>query len=74
MTTKAKYQHLEKRPDKRSRELFARGTGIRDGEQYQIDNGGDLLMYYDAYERCKNILKKFEQRLRIYSTKKTDRS
>ena len=29
MTTKAKYQHLEKRPDKRSRELFVRGTGIR---------------------------------------------
>ena len=29
MNTKAEYQHLEKRPDKRSRELFIRGTGIR---------------------------------------------
>jgi uncharacterized protein (DUF433 family) len=29
MATKAKYQHLEKRPDKRSQELFVRGTGIR---------------------------------------------
>jgi uncharacterized protein (DUF433 family) len=29
MTTKIKYQHLEKRPDKRSQELFVRGTGIR---------------------------------------------
>jgi hypothetical protein len=33
--------------------------GIRDGEQYQIDNGGDLLMYYDDYKRCKKIIKKF---------------
>ena len=29
MNTKAEYQHLEKRPDQRSRELFIRGTGIR---------------------------------------------
>lgn len=29
MTTKASYQHLERRPDKRSQELFVRGTGIR---------------------------------------------
>lgn len=29
MTTAGKYQHLEKRPDKRSEELFVRGTGIR---------------------------------------------
>jgi hypothetical protein len=32
---------------------------IRDGEAYQIDNCGDLLMYRDAYTRCKNILRKF---------------
>lgn len=29
MKTKAKYRHLERRPDKRSQELFVRGTGIR---------------------------------------------
>lgn len=29
MTTKTKYQHLEKRSDKRSQELFVHGTGIR---------------------------------------------
>jgi len=33
--------------------------GIRDGEAYQIGNGGELLMYYDAYKKCKHILKKF---------------
>lgn len=33
--------------------------GVRDGEAYQIDNCGDLLMYRDAYRRCKHILKKF---------------
>jgi hypothetical protein len=33
--------------------------GIRDGEEYQIDNGGDLIMSYTAYKKCKNILKKF---------------
>ena len=33
--------------------------GLRDGEAYQIDNCGDLLMYRDAYRRCKHILKKF---------------
>jgi hypothetical protein len=32
--------------------------GIREGEAYQIDNAGDLLMYYYAYKKCKNILKK----------------
>ena len=32
---------------------------IRDGEAYQIDNCGDLLMYRDAYRRCKHILEKF---------------
>lgn len=32
---------------------------IRDGEAYQIDNCGDLLMYRDAYRRCKHILRKF---------------
>ena len=34
-------------------------VGIRDGEEYQIDNGGNLLMYRDAYKRCKRILEKF---------------
>ena len=34
--------------------------GIADGEAYQIDNAGDLLMYRYAYEKCKNMLKKFE--------------
>lgn len=29
MSTKAEYQYLEKRPDKRSKELCVRGTGIR---------------------------------------------
>ena len=29
MTTEATYRHLERRSDKRSRELFIRGTGIR---------------------------------------------
>ena len=33
--------------------------GVRDGEAYQIDNCGDLLMYRDAHRRCKHILKKF---------------
>jgi hypothetical protein len=28
--------------------------GIRDGKEYQVDNAGDLLMYYDAYEKCKS--------------------
>lgn len=36
--------------------------GIRDGEEYQIDNGGDLLMYYGAYKKCKHILKNFGAR------------
>jgi hypothetical protein len=33
--------------------------GIRDGEEYQIDNADDLIMSHEAYERCKHILKKF---------------
>ncbi len=33
--------------------------GVRDGEAYQIDNCGDLLMYRDAYRKCKHILEKF---------------
>jgi hypothetical protein len=32
--------------------------GVRDGEAYQIDNCGDLLMYRDVYRRCKYILEK----------------
>ncbi len=34
--------------------------GIRDGEEYQIDNAGDLLMYLDAYDKCKGILERFK--------------
>jgi len=34
--------------------------GIVDGEAFQIDNAGDLLMYRDAYRRCTHILEKFE--------------
>lgn len=33
--------------------------GIIDGESYQIDNAGDLLMYRHAYKKCKNVLRKF---------------
>lgn len=33
--------------------------GIIDGESYQIDNAGDLLMYRHAYEKCKNVLERF---------------
>jgi len=33
--------------------------GIKDGEQYQIDNAGDLLMNRAAYEKCKQVLKRF---------------
>ncbi len=29
MATEATYKHLERRPDKRSQELFVRGAGIR---------------------------------------------
>ncbi len=32
---------------------------IRDGEAYQISNGSVILMYRDAYKKCKKILKKF---------------
>lgn len=32
---------------------------IRDGESYQIDNAGDLLMEYNAYKKCRTILEKF---------------
>lgn len=33
--------------------------GIRDGESYQIDNAGDLLMYRHVYEKCRDMLKRF---------------
>lgn len=33
--------------------------GIRDGEAYQISNGGVILMYSDVYKRCRHIIKKF---------------
>ena len=33
--------------------------GIRDGYEYQVDNAGDILMYFDAYGKCTNILKRF---------------
>jgi len=34
-------------------------VGVRDGEAYQIDNCGDLLIYRDAYRKCKHILEEF---------------
>ena len=34
-------------------------TGICDGEEFQIDNGYDLLMNYEAYSKCRSILHKF---------------
>lgn len=33
--------------------------GIRDGDAFQIDNGGDLLMYRHAYGICRHVLKRF---------------
>jgi len=42
--------------------------GIRDGKEYQIDNAGDLLMYYDAYEKCKLILNRFRAKAVNLST------
>jgi len=42
--------------------------GIRDGKEYQIDNAGDLLMYYDAYEKCKIILNRFKAKAVNLST------
>lgn len=33
--------------------------GILDGAAYQIDNGGDLLMFREEYQRCKRVIKKF---------------
>lgn len=32
---------------------------IKDGETYQIDNAGNLLMEHTEYKNCKRILKKF---------------
>lgn len=34
-------------------------ANIHDGEEYQIDNGYDLLMDYKAFKKCENILAKF---------------
>lgn len=34
-------------------------SGIRDGEAYQISNGGVILMYRHVYKKCKKILEKF---------------
>ena len=33
--------------------------GIVDGDAFQIDNAGDLLMYRDVYRRCTHVLEKF---------------
>jgi hypothetical protein len=33
---------------------------IIDGVDYQIDNGGDLLMDYPAYVKCRKILRQFK--------------
>lgn len=35
---------------------------IKDGETYQIDNAGNLLMEHNAYKKCRIILKKFRVR------------
>lgn len=34
-------------------------VNICDGKEFQIDNGGDLLMKYGAYKQCSNILDRF---------------
>ena len=34
-------------------------VNICDGKEFQIDNGGDLLMNFEAFKRCRNILDKF---------------
>lgn len=34
-------------------------NGICDGEEFQIGNGYDLLMNYEAYSKCRSILHKF---------------
>jgi hypothetical protein len=44
---------------------------IRDGKEYQIDNGNDLIMYYNAYEKCKHILKKFGAKVDLHHLKNT---
>jgi hypothetical protein len=36
-----------------------KARGLREGEAYQIDNAGDLLMNYRAYERCRLVLRRF---------------
>ena len=33
--------------------------GIIDGREYQIDNGGSILMDRDAYKKAAKVLKKF---------------
>ena len=33
--------------------------GIRDGEAYQISNGGVILMYRNVYKKCKKVIEKF---------------
>src|SRR3989338_7664419 len=37
-------------------------SGVRDGDSFQVDNGGDLLMLDDVYNKCSHILKKFKVR------------
>jgi hypothetical protein len=40
--------------------LFAlKNVKVRDGQEYQIDNGLGLLMDFRAYKKCRNILNKF---------------
>ena len=34
-------------------------VNICDGREFQIDNGGDLLMKYDAYRKCSTMLERF---------------
>jgi len=35
-------------------------AGVRDGDSFQADNGGDLLMPSNVYKKCIHILKKFK--------------
>ena len=36
-----------------------KNLGIVEGEAYQVDNAGNLLMYYQVYVKCRTVLNKF---------------
>ena len=40
-----------------------KNLGIKDGKAYQIDNGGDLLMHYHVYQKCRRMLKRFRVKI-----------